>query len=47
MGYLGLQARPATPMLELVNPSQITMNAKDLPVAKFVDYSLQFPEHEQ
>jgi len=44
---LDSQARPVTPMLESVNPSQITMNAKDLPVAKFVDYSLQFPEHEQ
>jgi negative regulator of sigma E activity len=41
------QARLATPTLESVDPTQLTMNAKDLPVAEFVDYTLHFPEHEQ
>jgi ABC-type nickel/cobalt efflux system permease component RcnA len=35
---LDSQARLATPTLESVNPTQITKNAKDLPVAEFVDY---------
>jgi hypothetical protein len=41
------QARLAPPTLESVDPTQITMNARDLPVARLVDYSLHFPEHEQ
>jgi hypothetical protein len=41
------QARVATLAGDSVDPTQLTMNAKDLPVAKFVDYTLHFPEHEQ
>jgi hypothetical protein len=38
------QARVATP--EPINPMQIMIDAKDLPVAEFVECRLQFPEHE-
>jgi hypothetical protein len=41
------QARVATLAGDPVDPTQLTMNAKDLPVAKFVDYTVHFPEHEQ
>jgi hypothetical protein len=42
------QARLATPTLESVDPLQMMMNAKGhLPVAKFVDYTVHFPEHER
>ena len=42
------QARLATPTLESVDPLQIMMSAKgNLPVAKFVDYTVHFPEHER
>jgi hypothetical protein len=33
-----------TPTGDPVDPTQLTMNAKDLPVAKMVDYTLEFPE---
>jgi hypothetical protein len=38
------QARVATLAGDPVDPTQLTMTAKDLPVAKFVDYTLEFPE---
>ena len=41
------QARVATPAWDPVDPMQLMMNSKDLPVAKFVDYTFHFPEHEQ
>jgi hypothetical protein len=38
------QARVATPTLESVDPLQIMMNARNLPVDEHVDYSLEFPK---
>jgi hypothetical protein len=41
------QARVATPASDSIDPTQLTMSVKGhLPVAKFVDYSVLFPEHE-
>jgi hypothetical protein len=36
------QARLATPAFDPVDPTQLTTNAKDLPTAEFVDYTLVF-----
>jgi hypothetical protein len=42
------QARIAAPASDSVDPTQLTMSAKGhLPVAEFVDYTLQFPKHER
>jgi hypothetical protein len=37
------QARPPT-ATDPINPTQLTINAKTLPIATFVDYSLHFAE---
>jgi hypothetical protein len=37
------QARIA-PATDPINPTQLTINAKTLPIATFVDYSLHFAE---
>ena len=40
------QARIEGPVAaEGIDPTQITMNARDLPIQEFVDYTLVFPGH--
>jgi hypothetical protein len=36
------QARVEGPLAETINPSQIGMNARDLPNAQFTDYTFVF-----
>jgi hypothetical protein len=41
-------ARIAAPASEPIDPTQLTISAKGhLPVAKFIDYTVHFPEHER
>ena len=42
LGNLDTQARIDVPTAAQVNPLQITMGAKHLPVAHYDDYSLEF-----
>jgi hypothetical protein len=33
----------AAALADLIDPSQITMNARDLPTTEFIDYTFHFP----